>query len=419
MVNARRIMDIAGAALGLRDGSPEDPRYPLTSSVLLDWLNGAGATESGVAVNEHKAMQMSAVYRSIALIGGTSASLPLHAYTKGENRKRVDHKLVDDPHPDLTWYDFRELQFVHLIGWGNCYAQKMRNSQGDVIELWPIRPERVKPGRASDGTKVYEVTNDAGVKEGFTDREIFHVPGLGFDGIAGVSVIQCARQAIGMGLAAEEFGARFFANGSMLSGILSTDQKLKQEQADTLKKRWQEKIGGLKKSHQVAVLDAGAKFQPVSIPARDAQFIESRRFQVAEIARWFGVPPHMLADVERSTSWGSGIEYQGIQFLIYTLRPWLTRYEQRVTKALLPRTTYAEFMVEDLLRVDTKSRYEAYGVGRQWGWLATNDVRRKENMTEVEGGDDDFLMPTNMMVRGEPLPEPEQQQLQVDPPGDT
>lgn len=383
-----------------RDGSPEDPRYPLTSSFLVDWLTSGSRSDSGVSVTPEKAMKFSAVYRAVALLSGTGASLPIHGYDRNQDRKRVTVPLLENPHPEMTPFEFWELMWTYALLIGNAAAQKIHNSSGHVIQLWPIHPTRIKYGRASDGTKVFEVTGDDGQHHALTSQEIFHVPGLGYDGIQGLSVVECARQAIGLGIAAESFGARFFGKGAMLSGVLTTDQPLDQEKADRLKDRWQKKIGGLDRAHEIAVLDRGAKFQPVSVPARDAQFLESRKFQVTEVARWFGVPPHMLYDVERSTSWGSGIEQQGLGFLIYTLRPWLTRFAQRINRELVRPNVYAEHVTEALLQTDIKTRYAAYATGRQWGWLTVNDIHKKENEEPVEGGDT-YMMPSNMKPMGE------------------
>ncbi len=386
----------------------ESPRLPLTSSTLLDFLGGA-PTPSGVNVTETNALGMPAVYRAVNVIAGTCASLPLHAYRR-ENDRRLPASergpaatLLAEPHPDLTPYEFWEIVFAHMALWGNSFSRKVRNGAGRVVELWPIEPNRVKAGRAADGTKVYALDHQTSDERALFDEDIWHVPAFGYDGVSGVSPIRLARAGIGLAMAAEEYGGRLFGSGSLASGILQTEARLTQEQATALKTRWQEKVAGLGRAHEVAVLDAGAKFQPISIPPGDAQFIESRRFQIAEIARMFGVPPHMLMDTERSTSWGTGIEQQGIGFVVYTLRPWLTRVEQRVTQLIRPDAVYAKFAVEGLLRGDSAARAAFYTQMWNIGALSTNDIRRLEDMDPVDGGDVRYR-PLNMGELGAPDP---------------
>lgn len=383
--------------------SVENPQHPLTSQALVDLMVGP-ATDAGVSVSEKSALGLPAVYRAIALIAGTCGGLPLHAYRdKGGVRERMPSQpaLVAKPHPDLTTFEWAELVYVHLLGWGNAYLRIGRDQNGTARELWPIEPSRVKVGRTRDGEKMYGIDSRQ-AEDGLlplSDRDVLHIPGLGYDGVVGMSPVRAARQAIGMALATERHGARFFGSGTMLSGILKTDQRLDQTTADTLKARWKAANGGPDKSHDIAVLGSGTDFTPISISPQDAQFIETQRFGVAQVARIFGVPPHLLMDTERSTSWGTGIEQQSIGFVTYTLRPWLIRVEQRLSR-LLPQPQYVKFSVEGLLRGDTKARYASYGLGRQWGWLSVNDIRRLEDMPPVDGGET-YMQPLNMTGLGQ------------------
>ena len=381
--------------------SIEDPRVPITSSTLIDFLSGP-QTNSGVPVSEKSALTMPAVWRAVNLIAGSSASLPLRAYRQADTARQPltsgqAADLLEMPHPDLTPFELWEQVYAHLLLWGNAYLRVLRNQGGQISELWPLHPSRVLPGRTSDGSKIYQVDQDQ--SHPLTDRELLHIPGFGFDGIAGVSPIRLARQGIGLALAAEEYGSRLFGNGSLASGILSTSQRLTQEQADKLQQRWKDKNSGLKSSHETVVLDSGATFQQLTIPPEDAQFLESRKFQVLEIARIYGVPPHMLMDVEKSTSWGTGIEQQGLTFVVYTLRPWLTRVEQRVSRLLRPNAVYARYNLDGLLRGDTAGRYASYAVARQWGWMSVNEIRSHEEMPPVPNGDE-LLQPLNMVPLG-------------------
>jgi len=382
-----------------RRASVEDPAVPLTSPTLLELLGGA-PTEAGVPVTPTGSLAMPAVWRCVALISSVSASLPLHTY-RGRDRERTENRLLADPHPELTPYDLWRITYVHRCLWGNAYLQKVRHvGSGQVVELWPIRPERVRVGRVSPaevpGGKVFEVTDDEGRTHVLTSADVLHLPGLGYDGITGVSPIRAAQQGIGMGLAAEQAAARFFGSGNMLGGILQTEQRLTAEQAEALKARWQAKVGGVGHAHEIAVLDSGASFQPIGVPNRDAQFLESRQFQVIEIARMFGVPPFLLMETDKATSWGTGLEQQALGFVQFDLHPtWLRPTEQRVTKGLLPRGTYAEYAVEGLLRGDSRSRAEFYRAMRELGVYSANDIRRLENLPPIPGGDT-YIQPLNM-----------------------
>ncbi|HEX8347387.1 MAG TPA: phage portal protein [Actinoplanes sp.] len=397
--------------------SIENPAVPLTSTTLAEFL-GPGQTSAGVGVNEQSALAVSAVYRSVNLIAGTSAGLPLHAFKKdGDTRTRVGPEsqagqLLDDPHPDMTPFEFWETVYGHKLLWGNAYLRKVRNRLDQIVELWPIHPGRIRAGRASDGSKVYE--GDRGA-HAWTDREILHIPGFGYDGVCGVSPIRLAREGLGLALAAEDFGARFFRSGSLMSGILQTEQRLDKTQADALKAQWKAKVSGLGNAHDVAVLDSGAKFQQMSVPPGDAQFLESRQFQVTEVARWYGIPPHMLMQTEKSTSWGTGIEQQGIGFVTYTLQPWLIRVEQRLTKMLRPGSVYARYSVQGLLRGDSAAE-AAYNTA-MWniGALSTNEIRAFKELPPVDGGDVRYR-PLNMGVLGQADPAPAPA---GPPPGDT
>ncbi|MFG3702390.1 phage portal protein [Micromonospora sp. NPDC047620] len=395
------------ARAAIRNASVESPAVPLTSTTLLE-LFGGPKVAAGVAVNEQGSLGMPAVWRAVNLIAGTSASLPLHAYRYEDDiRVRVGPgsqaaRLLVNPHPDMTPFELWEQVFAHLLLWGNAYLRVLRNRLGEIAELWPIHPSRVRAGRESEtGTKVYLI--DGALDAEYTDEKILHIPGFGYDGVCGVSPIRAARQGIGLALAAEQYGAQLFGSGSLASGILQTEQRLNPEQADALKARWKAKVGGLDKAHDVAVLDSGIKFQQLSIPPEDAQFIESRKFQIDEVARMFGIPPHMLMQTEKSTSWGTGIEQQVLGFVKFTLRPWLTRVEQRVTKLLPPQPVYARYSLEGLLRGDSQQRAAFYKQMWELGAFSTNDILRLEDMPPVEGGDTRYR-PLNFGELGQPDP---------------
>lgn len=390
--------------------SVENPAVPLTSTALLDWMGGP-PTASGTPVSEKSAMAFSAVWRCTALISSVSASLPLPVFLEG-TKDPARSPLLSDPHPELTRLELWRLTYVHRCLWGDGFVQKLRNSAGVIKELWPITPDRVSVDRErpTDGNpsgKWFGVIDDWGVYHRLTPREIMHLPGLGYDGLRGLSPIGAARQAIGLGLSAEEYGARLFGSGNLMSGILQTEQKLEAPQADALKERWKAKMSGLGNAHDIAVLDSGASFQQVSLPAKDSQFLESREFEVEEIARFFGVPHFLLGLTAKSTSWGTGLEQQALGWIKFDLHPsWLAPTEQRIAKELLKPGEEARYKVEGLLRGDSKARSELYRVMREVGAFNGDDIRDLENMPPLpDGQGQDFWRPANMVPIGQDDPD--------------
>ncbi|MFJ4434598.1 phage portal protein [Streptomyces sp. NPDC088923] len=387
-----------------RSSSLESPAVPLTDSSLMEWMGGAQST-AGVPVSETTSLGMPAVWRAVALIAGVSAALPLHTYKDG-TRDRAVSPLLRDPHPELTPLELWRLAYVHRVLWGNAYVQKLRAPSGQVKELWPISPERVqvervRPTPENPTAKLFYVTDDWGTGHVLTSRDVMHVPGLGYDGLTGCSPVRAASQGIGLAQAAEQGAARLFGRGNLVSGVLQTEQRLTAEQASALKSRWQAKTAGIANAHEVAVLDSGASFQPVTMPLKDSQFLESREFQVVEIARLFGVPPFLLMSTEKSTSWGTGLEQQAQGWITFDLHPtWLAPTEQRVTKELLGSTEYAHYALAGLLRGDSAARATYYRAMRDVGALTSNDIRGLEEMPPVGPEGDILLQPTYMAPLG-------------------
>lgn len=382
----------------------EDPQVPLTSTTLVDWLGGPKSA-AGVAVTEKSSMGMPAVWRAVNLIAGVSASLPLHAYRRDGDAHipLTDGPAADllaGPHPDMTPYELWETAYGHMALWGNAYFRVLRDGMGRPRELWPLHPSQVKAGRDStDARKIYQVTTDGGSVEVHTDLTLLHIPGFGYDGIVGVSPIRAARQGLGLAMAAEEYGARLFGSGSLAAGILQTEQRLDQDQADLLKARWEAKAKGLANAHTAVVLDSGAKFQQLTIPPEDAQFIESRRFQISEVGRLFGVPAFLLGETEKSTSWGTGLEQQATGWVKFDLRRYTTRVEQRISRLLQPDAVYARYSVEGLLRGDSQARAEFYRTMWELGVFSTNEIRELEDRSPVPDGDVRYR-PLNMGFLG-------------------
>lgn len=286
--------------------------------------------------------------------------------------------------------------------WGNAYAQVVRNGRGQVIALYPLLPNKMDVTRSTNGELLYTYYRDAdesGIKpEGgyITLRrdEVLHIPGLGFDGLIGYSPIAMAKNAIGMSLATEEYGASFFANGANPGGVLEHPGVIKDIQR--VKDSWNSAYQGSSNAHKVAVLEEGMKFQAIGIPPEEAQFLETRKFQIDEIARIFRIPPHMVGDLEKSSF--SNIEQQSLEFVKYTLDPWIVRWEQSLQQSLLLPSEKASLMIrfnlDGLLRGDYQSRMQGYSVGIQNGFYSVNDVRQLEDMNlleDAEGGNLHFV----------------------------
>lgn len=345
------------------------------------------------------------MWRSVAVIAGVSSALPLHTYKTG-TKDRVDSPLLDDPHPELTPLELWRLAYVHRALWGNAYVQKLRAPSGQVKELWPLSPDRVQVGRvrptdAIPGGKVFQVTDDWGSSHVLTSHDVLHIPGLGYDGLTGCSPIRAAAQGIGLAQAAESGAARLFGDGNLVSGVLQTEQRLNPEQAAALKSRWESKVSGIQNAHRIAVLDAGAAFKPIAMPLKDSQFLESREFQVAEIARMFGVPMFLLMETSKSTSWGTGLEQQAQGWQTFDLGPtWLSPTEQRITKELLPPGQYAHYALQGLLRGDSSARATFYRAMRDIGALSANDIRQLEDLPPIGPEGDIYLQPTYMAPLG-------------------
>lgn len=385
--------------------SVENPAVPLTSTSLLSLLGGVPG-KAGVRVTETSALHMPAVWRAVAVVANVSAALPLHVYAAG-TKDRATVELLEDPHPELTRFELWRLVYVHRLLWGNAYVQKIRNGGGTVVQLWPIRPDRVKverekPTPENPGGKVFWVQDDKGLRRRLTSREILHLPALGYDGITGCSPIRAAAEGIGLGLAAEKAAAKLYGSGNMISGVLQSEQRLTAEQADQLKAGWKAKVSGYDSAGDIAVLDSGAAFHPVTMPYKDSQFLESRQFQNVEVAKMFGVPLFLLMETEKSTSWGTGLEQQAQGFVTWDLAPtWLTPTEQRVTKELLPASQYAKYQLGGLLRGDSSARATFYRAMRDSGAYSANDIRDLEDLPPITGPEGDMrLQPMYMAPLG-------------------
>ena len=364
-----------------------------------------GTSGSGKSVTVQSAIQLSTVYACVRVISETIASLPLGIYeaVNDGNEKATDHPLYrllhDEPNSEMTSFVFREVMLAHLLLYGNSYSQIIRSGKNQVIGLYPLLPDHMDVDRDSKGNLTYTYTTSDGKTVSIKPRDVLHIPGLGFDGVMGYSPIALEKNAIGLGIASEEYGSKFFSNGARPSGILTHPNTVKNPKA--LRESWNSAYGGSSNSNRVAILEEGMKFEPIAIPNNEAQFLETRKFQVDEICRIFRVPPHLVGNLEHATF--SNIEHQSIDFAVHTIRPWLVRIEQAMNRALLSEQEkgrfFVQFNIDGLMRGDYKSRMEGYAIGRQNGWLSANDIRALENQNPIpaDQGGDAYLVNGNMI----------------------
>lgn len=398
--------------MGIFSGLFKSRDKPTDSTVGSRYTFYMGGSTSGKTVTERSAMQMTAVYSCVRILAEAIAGLPLHVYrynSDGGKEKAIDHSLYlilhDEPNPEMSSFVFRETLMTHLLLWGNAYAQIIRNSKGEVVALYPLMPNKMSVDRDENGQLYYQYlrsTDEVGGKNEtviLKPTDVLHIPGLGFDGLVGYSPIAMAKNAIGLAIATEEYGAKFFANGAAPSGVLEHPGTIKDPQR--VREAWQSQFGGSQNSGKIAVLEEGMKYTPISISPEQAQFLETRKFQINEIARIFRVPPHMVGDLEKSSF--SNIEQQSLEFVKYTLDPWVIRWEQSIMRTLLTpeekKSYFVKFNLEGLLRGDYQSRMNGYATARQNGWMSANDIRELENLDRIpaEAGGDLYLINGNML----------------------
>lgn len=394
--------------MGLR-GARDKPRNSYAGSALSFLF---GRSTSGKPVNERTAMQTTAVYSCVRILAEAVASLPLHIYQytdKGKERV-ADHPLYsvlhDEPNEEMTSFVFRETLMSHLLIWGNAYAQIIRDGAGRVLGLYPLLPNKMQVDRADNGEIIYIYSRDSEENPNFSTygqiylrrQDVLQIPGLGFDGLIGYSPIAMAKNAVGMTQACEEYGASFFANGANPGGVLEHPGVLKDP--GKVRESWNAVYRGTNNAHKIAVLEEGMKYQQIGIPPEEAQFLETRKFQINEITRLYRIPPHMVGDLEKSSF--SNIEQQSLEFVKYTLNPWVIRWEQSLQKALLlpeeKKEYFIKLNVDGLLRGDYQSRMTGYATARQNGWMSANDIRELEDLNPIpeEEGGNLYLINGNM-----------------------
>lgn len=387
----------------------------------INWAKYFGLpspTAAGVHVDHQNSLEQSTVFACIRVLSETEAMLPLILYQRRPERgkdRATGHRLYNIlrhlPNPEMTAIEFRGALTGHVASWGNAFAEIEFSNGGWVMGLWPLRPDRMKVVRR-DGKLWYIYKMPAGSSAPYVELpayRVMHLRGLGFDGVVGYDPISLARQSIGLAMGTEEFGARFFSNGAQTGTVYEHPAKLSDTAYDRLAKSIEKRHQGLENAHRIMILEEGMRANQVGIPPENAQFLETRKFQVPEIARFWRMPLHKIGYLENATF--SNIEHQAIEFVTDTLQPWLVRWEQAIYRDLLTpaerQVYFAEHLTAALLRGDTLSRYQAYQLARQGGWLNANEIRDMENMNPYEGGDV-YLVPLNMVSAdqvGEPSPD--------------
>ena len=355
-------------------------------------------SNAGIKVDEWKSMQLSAVYACVRLISNTVAMLPLALHqdiaddkSRVASEKPLHRVLHQTANPEITSFTFKQTMQSHVLLWGNAYAEKITNGRGELMELWPLAPWNMSV-EFSNGKRKYTYTLPDGKQTEMPSKKIFHLTGLSFDGVKGYSPVSVMRNELGLALALQDFGSKYFANGTNLGGTLQHPGKLGEKARIHLKEDLEKNFQGLSNAQRMIILEEGMTYDKIGIPAEDAQFIESRKFQLEEIARYFGVQLHMIQNLDRSTN--NNIEQQSIEFRTYAIQPWAVIWEQEIYRSLLSPEEqrdkyYGKYNLNALMRGDYKTRMEAYRTGVQMGLYSLNEIRKLEDMNpiEVEGGD--------------------------------
>lgn len=382
--------------------------------------------QAGVVVSEDTALTNAAVWACVRVIAETVAALPWRVYRKTQsgreamNSHAVDWLLNNQPNGEQTAFAFREQLMAHVLTWGNAYAEIERDGAGRAIALWPITPDRANPRRTDTGDLVYDVADDAGNKSTIAATNMIHLHGLGFDGLVGYSPVRMAARSIGLGIAQDTFGAAFYANGTTFGGLVEVPASMNAPQIADQEAYLNGKHRGPDNAFRIRVVANGMKYTQIGMPLTDAQFIESRKFSVTEVARWYRVPPHKIADLERSTN--NNIEHQSIEFVTDTIVPWVTRLEQEVNVKLFGAravgSVYTKMSVNALMRGDAQSRANFYRLMTQMGAMSVNEVRDLEDLNGIGDAGDEHLVQLNQTTLEKLVEAPPaaSQQTPADPP---
>jgi len=384
------------------------------ASYMDQWIDGGYKTSSGIQLSTDGALAVAAVYACTRKLAEGVSTLPLILYqrvAKDGKKRATNHPLYPllrySPTPEISAWEFWDYIIQSAVLRGNAYARIIRNRRGVITKLIPYHPDRMEP-KVENGTLYYEFSRNDGSKERIDLDQLFRVRGpLSKDGVTGLNIVEQLCEVFGHARALDDYSSKMFSKGARLSGVLQYPRRFADRSVqERLVESWNRMISGPDNAYKVAILEDGMTFQQISMTAEDAQLLEARKFSVEEICRVFGVPPHKIGHLDKATF--SNIEHQDLEWVRDSIRPWLIRIEQSIYRDLFTEEEkrsdklFAEFLVDGLLRGDTATRNQSYATGRQWGWLSINDIRRLENMNPIAKGGDDYLMPVNMKVIGEP-----------------
>lgn len=368
-----------------------------------------GRGQSGVYVDHDTALRYNAVWACVNVVAKAIAILPWCVYERTKvGRREIDYSgsnvawlLHNQPNPEMGPYQFKHALVCHVLTWGNAYCEIQRDGMGRPVWLWPITPDRVTVQRDPEDKVVYRVTNRGAEDSILPAADVFHLRGMGFDGLLGYSVIRMAAESIGLGIAMEQFGSSFFGNGAQVGGVLEHPKQLSDEARKNITESMQRRFGG-KNALGLFVAEEGMKYNRIGVPPEDAQFLDSRKIAVLDICRWYGVPPHKVASMDRATY--NNIEHQEIEFVTDTIQPWVTQFEEEANLKLFGRqqrgVLYTKFNLAALLRGDMKTRYEAYKIAHDNGWLNGDEIREFEELNPIPKGlGKMYVVPSNMTTR--------------------
>lgn len=389
-----QLLAIPGRALAAVRTSLERPSVPLSAANIVEYLGGGQRTLAGVEVSETTALRNMAVWRAVNLISGSIAGFPIQTFRdrqtpsspKGQREEVTLPLFQGEAYPDLSWFEWLELTTAHLLLWGNSYSLKIRNEAGDkVARLMPIEPSSVSvkrgpQSRRNPSGKLFQVSGVG--QEPLTPAEIMHIPGFGYDGLAGLSPISYARQAIGTAIAAEDVAAKLFDSGLLNGGFIQAERELTPAEAKAVKQSWREKVAGVVRSYEVAILSQGLKYIPATIPPKDAQWLEARQFGVEEIARLYGVPADLLMD--NSATGNTNVEQRAAAFVKFGLNTWVNRLEHRMSWHLCPAGTTVTLDMSTLLRGDALTRAQVWASAKATGWMTVDEIRAEEDLPPLE-----------------------------------
>lgn len=367
-----------------------------------------GTSDAGISVNNEVALNYTAYSACVRLLAETMASLPCFIYERVEPRgknRATSHPLYrvlhDEPNPEMDSFSYFETLMYHLVGSnGNCYSLIDWNDDLTIKYLWIMNPDRTQKARDENtGEIIYKYQTEKAGQIILPAFRVWHVPGFGYDGLKGYTPLTYIRNQIGLGVAAEKMGSKLFSNGLTIGGVLQHPKTMTKEAQNNFRETLKSRHQGVERAHDLLILEEGMTYNKNNIQPEDAQWLETRKFQRNEIASYFRIPPHMIGDLDRATF--SNIEQQSLEFAIYTMRPWLVRWERSMNRQLLlpteKSTHFVEFLIDGLLRGDMASRYQSYSVGRNWGWLSANDVLELENRNGIGPQGDIYMAPANMM----------------------